>query len=227
MIKRNMLKLFESRRGHLEYRVKRDYIRNGVATIPCQISEYSDVISSYSVKGCECLNPEFLEYIKSAAEFTPPQYPLVLNIIGDCLSQEEKDIIDDIVRDDLAYELGLVERQEKRHTRIFSFMFVGLIISGILLWLTEVLAEEPRELFFILFWFMGDTLCDYIFLTGHDLREDRRVAGRLASIKVIFSDNYEDTDFTESDVDRLYSEIEKEVNESIQEDEVEEEEEEE
>ena len=94
-------------------------------------------------------------------------------------------------------------------------MFFGLIISGVLLWLTQVLAEEPRELFFILFWFMGETLCDYIFLTGYDLRRERRLAGRLASIKVVFSESYEESNYTESDVNKLYSEIEKDVNETI------------
>ena len=56
-----MTKVFESRKGHLDYRLNRDYIRNGVATIPCRISDYSDVISTYSVKGYETLNPEFID----------------------------------------------------------------------------------------------------------------------------------------------------------------------
>lgn len=144
---------------------------------------------------------------------------LVLDIIGHCLSQEEKKTIESTstILDDFAYDLGVVEKEEFRHTRTFILMFIGLIISGILLWLTETLAEEPREMFFILFWFMGDTLCDYIFLTGYDLRRNRRMAGRLASIKVIFSETYKERDYTENDVHKLYSEIEKDVNETIQE----------
>lgn len=219
MMNRNIVKLFEARKGQLEYRVKRDYIRNGIATIPCHISGYNDVISTYSVSGYETLNTEFVDYVKSQAEVTPAEYPIVLNITGDCLSPEEKKTIEYIVGDDFSYDLGMVEKEEKRHTKIFVFMFFGLLISGILLSLTQTLAEEPRELFFILFWFMGDTLCDYIFLTGYDLRRERRLAGRLASIKVIFSENYRDPHYTDSDVDRLYSEIEKDVNETIEEEE--------
>ena len=70
---------------------------------------------------------------------------------------------------------------------------------------------------YILFRFAGDTLCDYIFLTGHNMRQNRRLAGRLASIKVIFSESYREPDYTEQDVEQLYSEIEKDVNETIQE----------
>ena len=82
---KNIVKLFESRKGNLEYRINRDYVRNGIATIPCRISDYSDVISTYSVKGYETLNQEFFEYLRTTAEVTPTACPLVLNIIGDCL----------------------------------------------------------------------------------------------------------------------------------------------
>ena len=175
------------------------------------------MISTYSVKDYETLNPDFADYLKAVADVTPAECPLVINIIGNCLSQEEKEIIEDVILDDLAYDLGIAEREEQRHTKIFLLMFLGLAISGILLWFTQPLEDVPRELFFIPFWFMGETLCDYIFLTGHDLRRERMLAGRLASIKVIFSESYEDSDFTESEVEKLYSEIEKDVNRTIQE----------
>lgn len=220
MAKRNIARLFERRRGHLDYRIKRDYVRHGIATIPCQISEYSDVINPYSVKGYETLNTEFFDYLTTTAEVTPDECPLVLNIIGDCLSEEEKKTIEETIRDDFAYDLGVVEKEEQRHKRIFRFMLIGLILSGVILWFTKSLADEPRELLFIPFWFMGETLCDYIFLTGYDLRRQRRLSGRLASIKVVFSESYHAPNYTERDVEQLFSEIEKEVNDTLQEDEV-------
>ena len=215
MARHKLIGLFESRKGHLDYRLKRDYVKNGIATIPCRVSTYEDVISTYSVKGCETLNPEFDEYLKSTAELMPPECPLVLNIIGDCLSQEEQKTIEDTIRDDLAYDLGVVEKAEKRHTQTFCLMLAGMLLSGVLLWFTKALADEPRELLYILFWFAGETLCDYLFLTGYELRRDRRLAGRLASIKVVFSESYETPNYSKSDVDRLYSEIEKDVNETL------------
>ena len=217
MIKRKLVRLFELRRGHLDYRIKRDYVKNGIATIPCRISDYSDVINTYSVKDYETLNTEFFEYVTTTAEVTPPDCPLVLNIIGDCLSQDEKNTIEEVIRDDFAYDLGMVEKEEKRHKRFFLVMFIGLFLTGVILRLTEALSELPRELIFILFWFMGETLCDYIFLTGYELRRERRLAGRLASIKVVFSESYEKPDYTDSDYNKLYSEIEKEVIETIRE----------
>jgi hypothetical protein len=94
-------------------------------------------------------------------------------------------------------------------------MTVGLVLSAILLWLSEGLEEVSRELIFVLFWFMGDTLCDYILLTGHDLRRDKRAAGQLASIKVTFSKDFEKSDYSKEYADKLYSEIEKDVKKTL------------
>lgn len=215
MSKRRIVKLFESRSGNLENRLKKDYIQNGVATIPCRVSDYNDVISNYSVKGFETLNQEFVDFLKRTDEVIPPDYPVVLNIISDTLSAEEKKAIKETIEDHFAYELGVVENHEKRHTRTFILMLIGMVLSGILLWLTRTLEEESRELFFVLFWFLGDTLCDYIFLTGHDLRHDRRLAGRLASVKIVFSDEFEKPKYTDTNREKLYSEIEKDVEETI------------
>jgi hypothetical protein len=42
----------------------------------------------------------------------------------------------------------------------------------------------------------------------------RKLAGRLASIKVLFSENFEEPAYTERDARKLYSEIEKDVKKS-------------
>ena len=215
MRKRSIVKLFESRKGNLDVLLKRDYVRNGIITIPCRISSYDDIISQYSIKGYETLNLGFADKLKTDVDFAPPEFPIVLNIIGGSLSQAEKKIIVDTILDTFAYELGMVEKEEKRHIKVFILMTIGLILSGILLYYTHSLAEEPREMLFIMYWFIGYTICDYIFLTGRDLRRQRRMAGRIASVKVVFSEKFEDPNYTETDVDNLYSEIEKDVQESI------------
>ena len=216
-MKSNTAKLFKKRKGHLDSRVNLDYIRNGVAVIPCNVSDYNDVISSYSVKGFENLNPNFVDFLNDNAELIPGKYPLVLNIIGDNLSQEEQKTIEEVILEETAYNLGVVEKREIRSIHASFLMVFALLFSGLLLWVTRSIADEPRELIYIMFWFLGEALCDFLFMSGHDLREERRQAGRLASIKVIFSEKYDDPNYANIDVDNLYSEIEKEVYETIQE----------
>ena len=207
MKKRNFTRLFEQKKSRIDSRIRNDYIENGIATIHCCISSYDDIISTYSAKDQESLNPDFVEYLEDVAGPIPDECPLVLNIIGDCLSADEKKIITEIIRDDSLYNLGLVEKEQEREFGLFIFMLVGSIVGGLLLWLTDFLDETPREIFIVLFWFFGDRMFEYLFITGRKLRQERRLAGRLASIKVIFSDTYEKIHYTEEEINKLYAEL--------------------
>lgn len=207
MKKRNFRRLFERKKSQFDARVQRDYIQNGIATIFCQISSYNDIITAYSVKGHEAANLDFLEYLRGAAEVIPEECPLVLNIIENCLTKDEQQTIRNVISDELAYDFAMTEQEYDWELKIFIGMVVGTIIAGILLALTDFLEEVPREIFIVLFWFFGDRMFEYIFLTGRDLREERRLAGRLASIKVIFSKTYEPPNYTDQDLDKLYTEL--------------------
>lgn len=205
--KRNFIRLFDQKKSRIDSRIERDYIENGIATIHCSISNYNDIISTYSVKDQESLNLDFVEYLRDVAEPIPDEYPLVLNIIGNCLTEDEKDIITENISDEFSYKLGIVEKEQEREFKFFIFMLIGSIVSGLLLWLTDFLDEVPREIFVVLFWFFGDRMFEYFFITGHDLRKEKRLAGRLASIKVIFSDKYEKIHYTEDEIKKLYAEL--------------------
>ena len=108
----NFTRLFESRKSHIDSRIRRDYIESGIATVNCCISGYHDVISTYSSKGQENLNLHFIDYLEDAAEPIPDEYPLVLNIIGNCLSEEEKKAITETIREVFSYKLGMVEKEQ-------------------------------------------------------------------------------------------------------------------
>lgn len=207
MKKRNFIRLFERKRSKIDSRIKRDYIENGIATIHCCISNYNDIINTYSSKDQESLNPDFVDYLQDAAEPLPDECPIVLNVIGNCLSAEEKKIITEIIRDDFSYMLGLVEKEQEREFGMFLFMLVGSIVGGLLLWLTDFLDEAPREIFIVFFWFFGDRMFEYLFITRRELRQEQRLAGRLASIKVTFSDTYAKPHYTENQISKLYAEL--------------------
>ena len=207
MKKRNFIRLFDRKKSRIDSRIRRDYIENGIATVHCCISNYNDIINTYSSKDQESLNPDFVEFLQDAADPIPDECPLVLNVIGNCLSADEKKIIKEIIRDDFSYRLGLVEKEQEREFGLFIFMLIGSIVGGLLLWLTDFLDEAPREIFIVLFWFFGDRMFEYLFIKGRDIRKEKRLAGRLASIKVIFSDTYEKIHYTEEQISQLYAEL--------------------
>ena len=215
MRKKKIANLFESRKGHLDARVKREFVSNGIGTIPIRVKDYYEVINAYSVKGVETLDFDFVEMLDLAASVMPEECPLVLNIVEDVLSDEERETITETIQDYYAYQLGILEKKVKRHKERFIFMSVGLVLTAGLLWLSQGMGELSREILFVLFWFFGDALFDYILLTGHDLREKKRLAGRLASIKVEFSKAFDDSDYTDKEVNDLYSEIEEDIKQTL------------
>lgn len=215
MRKKKIANLFESRKGHLDARVKREFVSNGIGTIPIRVKDYYEVINAYSVKGVETLDFDFVEVLDLAASVMPEECPLVLNIVEDVLSDEERETITETIQDYYAYQLGILEKKVKRHKERFILMSVGLVLTAGLLWLSQGMGELSREILFVLFWFFGDALFDYILLTGHDLREKKRLAGRLASIKVEFSKAFDDSDYTDKEVNDLYSEIEEDIKQTL------------
>ena len=92
-MKEKVGKLFESRKGQMDDLLERDFINNGIATFPIKISSYYDVIHPLSVRRYETLNQDFAEIVELGAGVIPPECPIVLNIIEDCLTEEEKKII--------------------------------------------------------------------------------------------------------------------------------------
>lgn len=216
MRRKKIVNLFESRKGNLDSLVKRDFVSNGIGTIPMRVTDYYEVINTYSIKGCETLDFDFVEMLNLGASVMPEECPLVLNIVEDVLSDEERKTITETIQDYYAYQLGILEKKVKRHVERFTLMSVGLVLTAGLLWISQGLSEVPREIFFILFWFFGDALFDYLLLTGHDLREEKRLAGRLASIKVEFSKTFDNSDYTDKEVNDLYSEIEKDVKQTLE-----------
>lgn len=215
MRKKKIANLFESRKGHLDARVKREFVSNGIGTIPIRVKDYYEVINAYSVKGVETLDFDFVEMLDLVASVMPEECPLVLNIVEDVLSDEERETITETIQDYYAYQLGILEKKVKRHKERFILMSVGLVLTAGLLWLSQGMGELSREILFVLFWFFGDALFDYILLTGHDLRKKKRLAGRLASIKVEFSKAFDDSDYTDKEVNDLYSEIEEDIKQTL------------
>ena len=75
-------------------------------------------------------------------------------------------------------------------------MVVGTVISGILLALIgKYLGDIPQEFFYVVFWLFADSLVRYLFIERGDYQDQRIVAGRIASMKVEFIEDEENSPF--------------------------------
>ena len=206
-IKRRNLQAYDRKSGNLEKRLEKDYIDHGIATIPCKISGFDDVISPYSVKGYESLNSEFVEYVNGIADLVPEEYPIVLSIVGQEFTKEEQETIKSTIEDDFAYDLGSVEEENKYHRKVFWWMVAGILLSGVMLTVFDWWKTAPLELLFVFFWFFADTFFDYLLLEGRQLRKQQLKAARLACLKVEFSEEYDEEDYSEEEAEEIRNEL--------------------
>ncbi len=186
-LKKNYKKDYLYKKSYLDRRLQRDVMEDGIAYIPCRVEGIDDIISKFSVSGCESLDSEFMIYITDFIEFIPPDYPVVLELSGAKFSPEEKKTITDTIVSEMDYLLGKTEEHISHKKKIFLYMIAGTIISGILLGIFKrIFSDAPLEFFYVLFWLFADTLVRYLFIEKLDFRSEKIRTGRLASIKVEF-----------------------------------------
>ncbi|MCR4745940.1 MAG: hypothetical protein K5894_12030 [Lachnospiraceae bacterium] len=188
MIKNNTKKdQYLYKKSYLDRRLQHDVMDNGIAHIPCRIKDIDDIISKYSVKDCESLDSEFMNFIMNFIEFIPVEYPVVIQIIDPGLSQEEKRIICETIAAETDYLLGKTEEFLNLQKRRFTIMIAGTVISGLLLGIANQIFENvPLEFFYVLFWLFADALVRYLFIDKLDFKEEKIRMGRLASMEVEF-----------------------------------------
>ena len=202
-------RLFLKRDAKLAKRLKEDYIDNGIASLPCKVTGTDDIISRFSVPGYENLSPEFSDFIESSAEYIPPEYPIVLEISGCRFSEEEQTIIRRTIHEDYTYELGAVQRENKKQLFVALLMLVGMVVTGFLAFGVQGITDTAIEIIYIFFWFFADLAACYFCLDGFENRKKRLLAGRLADMTVYFSEEYDDSAVTDEDAQTVYEELEK------------------
>ena len=198
---------FTKKKSSIDKRLRMDYIDHDIATIPCKVDSFYDVIDNYSVKNYETINPAFVKYINNIVDDIPKEYPIVINIVSNNLTDEEKDIIEYTILDEYAYDLGRAEKEIKDLNRNFILLTVCAILSGVLMWKLEFIQDFSYELIAILFWFFGESFIECIVFDGRELRKKHALAARLACCKVVFSSSYDEEDYSKDEKEEIYREI--------------------
>lgn len=210
---RKNLHVYSRKRSDLNRRLEKEFLDHGIATVPCRVGGIGDIISPYSVPGYESLNGDFVEYVNGIVDLVPEEYPIVLSVTGCAFTREEQETVRSTVEDDFAYALGAVEQENRRHRRIFLGMTAGLLLTSILIIVFTGWPTLPTEFLFVFFWFFAGTFVEYLLLDGRELRTRRIKAGRLACLRVVFSEEYDEREYSDDEAreifDGLYGKTEK------------------
>ncbi len=187
-MKKNKRSSFYYKKSYLDRRLQKDVMEDGIAYVPCRVDGISDIISKFSTKDCESLDGEFVDYLLDFIDCIPEEYPVVLEVHGPKFTDEEKKLITETIESDTDYMLGKTEAENRHHRRVFFWMAVGTIGSGILLSVIKkfISDEIPVEFFYVLFWLFADEFVRYLFIENSTYKDDKIRAGRIASMKVEF-----------------------------------------
>ena len=187
-LKKNKRSSFYYKKSYLDRRLQKDVMEDGIAYVPCRVDGISDIISKFSTKDCESLDGEFVDYLLDFIDCIPEEYPVVLEVHGPKFTDEEKKLITETIESDTDYMLGKTEAENRHHRRVFFWMAVGTIGSGILLSVIKkfISDEVPIEFFYVLFWLFADEFVRYLFIENSTYKDDKIRAGRIASMKVEF-----------------------------------------
>ena len=186
-LKKDKREEFYNKKSHLDSRLKKDLIRDGVAYLPCKVSGIDDLLSKYSTEAFTAVDAEFSDALLNTVDCIPQEYPLVLEIHGPKFTEKEKEMITEAVISDADYMLGKTEADNRHHRKVFWSMVAGTVGSGILLGAIKIFVDEiALEFFYVLFWLFADALVRYLFIEQGDYKNDKIRAGRIASMKVEF-----------------------------------------
>lgn len=199
--------LFYKREAHIEEKVRETYIVGDMAVIPCKVEGYNDIISRYSVPGYETLNPEFMAHVQDVLRFIPSEYPVLLNVTESSFTEEQKDCIRRTIQADTLYELGAIQTEGKDLRQKLKYMLAGLTGMAVFLTVLNQLSGIPREFFYIVFWFFADFVISYLLWDRREYREELILAGRMASMNVLFSDHFSPEEITDEQKAMVYRKL--------------------
>jgi len=211
---RKSLKIFKRKRIDYSKYVKDFYLENGLAYISCNIEDYYDIIDKYSVEGYEWLNSQFAHFLETNAHYIPVEYPIVLEICGECLTDKQQAAVTETIADYYSLKLGdhqLALSDNLRKSMVL--LFFGLLLAGVIWLLRSInLIGSIKELILILFWFFTWEFANLAWLERSDLNAVKTEAGQLASIKVVFKETFIDIPADQAEVEQIIAEIIDEEN---------------
>ena len=184
------LKKFKNAKFNYAKFVKKYYIEKGEAYISAKVNSIDDIISKYSTKDYEWINPEFASYIEESAYYIPLEESITIEICGGNFSEEEKDVIKRVIKDYFGLKLGdkFLDLDINKHKSFILFLF-GIISLGVFAILSNFsIITAVNELLLLLFWFFLWEYADLGWLTRGNLRLEQIEAGQLSTAKIVFLD---------------------------------------
>lgn len=187
---------------------------NGVAHIAYKASDINEIIDPHCVENYEILSDEFSGFLDKHLPYIKKNAPLVVEITGSRFTDEEKEKIENAIW--LHFEL-LMATGSRQRVRMFIRLgcFILVLAIAILLSCFTNVGALAAEFISIGFWFCADSILAIVMDEYFSSVSTHARNAQLGSMKVIFTEEFEDRMFTDSEVSEIVEEIEENL-ESIE-----------
>ncbi len=190
------LKKFKNAKFNYNKFVKKYYMEKGEAYITIKVNSIDDIISRYSIKEYEWINPEFADYIEECVEYIPLETGIVIEICGVEFTEEEQEVITDVIKNYFGLKLEDKEFDIRINNRkAYKLLALGVLTVLVLIGI-QYFSISPviSELILLALWFFIWEYGDYRLLINSNLKLEKTEAGQLASAKIRFIENEDDSE---------------------------------
>lgn len=202
----NFKKTFDNKKINTNELMAQFTVNGETGYIVLHANSVDDVVSSYSVKGYEYLNPGFKGVLDKYSEYVPDSLPMVLEITGCDFSEKEKEQIQNAIWHEYEYDY-LSENRDMRRTKVRAAS--NLVFS--LIFLAYLYFWEPEGLIVDLIWvplwaFLDAVMCLFLYdLPGS--RKQRRRFVQKQTMKLVFTKKFIDNDPTREELRKYHTAV--------------------
>lgn len=189
-VKKNLKKFRNAKFDYAKF-IKNYYIEKGHAYITAKVNSIDDIVSKYSIKDYEWINPEFAKYVEECAYYIPIEESIIVEICGHNFTDDEKDTIQRVIKDYFGLKLGdAILEIDINRKKSFVLLAMGVISLFAVMILSKFnIIPTFMELMLIILWFFIWEYGDLAIIDKMDLIERKLDAGQLSTVKVEFLDD--------------------------------------
>lgn len=186
------LKKFRSAKFNYAKFVKKYYIEKGTAYISAKVNSIDDIISKYSTKDYEWINPNFAHYIEECAYYIPIEENITIEICDGNFTEQEQELIKRVIKDYFGLKLGdkFIDLQINKYRSLVLLVF-GILSLGVFAILTRlsIITATLNELMLFMLWFFLWEFADMVGMNRAEIQAQRLEAGQLSTARITFLDN--------------------------------------
>lgn len=184
------IEMFRKKEFNLNKFINDYYMDQNSAYMTVKVNDYNDIVSKYSVDNYEWINTEFADHLELMAYYIPVEEPIVIEITGKKFTDEEKKVIEKVIKTYFGLKLGDKMLSLNSNRDKYMILLIYGVLSFIMfyvLYMNNVI-ETILEIVIFGFWFIMWEFANLAFLQRNNLKVEKLEAGQLSSATVVFID---------------------------------------